>query len=219
MTNSSSYNMLHPRARTGDRPTASRSQGNPITTHFRSVLCRLCVCLLMLPAATAASAQSFVPESFEPPRSVDTGDFVLKPLGPELAEIDYEAYMSSIDHLRATFSRSSSWPRENLTMADAFVDMETEKQRFDARTSFAYAVLSPDETIELGCVYVYPSDRSGFDASIRLWVTQEQFDLGFDDELFAWTKIWIADDWPFVKPAFPGRDISWSDWDALEKPL
>jgi hypothetical protein len=175
--------------------------------------------VLVLPAATAASSPSFVPASFEPPRFVHAGDFVLKPLAPELTKIDYEAYMSSIEHLRTTFSRGSNWPREDLTLEDARVDMETEKQRFDARTSFAYAVLSRDEKIELGCVYVYPSGRAGFDASIRLWVTQQQFDLGFDNELFAWTKVWIADDWPFLNPAFPGRDISWSDWDNLEKAL
>ena len=55
-------------------------------------------------------------------------------------------------------------------MADAMVDMQNEQRRFEARESFAYAVLTPDEQIELGCIYVYPSSKKGFDAVIRLWL-------------------------------------------------
>ena len=103
---------------------------------------------------------------------MDAGQFVLKPLGPELVEIDYAAYMSSIEHIRTTFSTSGSWPHEDISMADAMVDMQNEQRRFEARESFAYAVLTPDEQVELGCVYVYPSSKKGFDAVIRLWVTR-----------------------------------------------
>ena len=116
---------------------------------------------------------------------MDAGRFVLKPLGPELVEIDYAAYMSSIEHIRTTFSTSGSWPHEDISMADAMVDMQNEQRRFEARESFAYAVLTSDEQVELGCVYVYPSSKKGFDAVIRLWVTKDQFDAGFDSTLSA----------------------------------
>ena len=33
-------------------------------------------------------------------------------------------------------------------------------------------MLTPDGETELGCVYVYPSKKAGFDAVIRLWVTE-----------------------------------------------
>ena len=61
--------------------------------------------------------------------------------------------------------------------------MQNEQRRFEARESFAYAVLTPDEQVELGCVYVYPSSKKGFSAVIRLWVTEDQFDASFDSTL------------------------------------
>ena len=45
--------------------------------------------------------------------------------GPELMEVDYVAYMSSIEHLQKTFTRSTSWPHEGLDMEDALLDMQT----------------------------------------------------------------------------------------------
>ncbi|MEO1488117.1 MAG: twin-arginine translocation pathway signal protein [Pseudomonadota bacterium] len=152
---------------------------------------------------------------FAVPTAIKGEGFKLVPLGPELAEIDYAAYMSSIEHLQTTFTRSTSWPREGLTADDAILDMETEEARFKARTSFAYAVLTPDGTRERGCVYVYPSEVEGYDAKVSLWVTKAEFDAGFDEELYAWTQKWIASEWPFEKVAYPGRAIAWEEWDAL----
>ena len=121
--------------------------------------------LLSLPLLNAqADGHGFIPADFQPPTLVETGDFIVKPLGPELMEIDYVAYMSSIEHLQKTFTRSTSWPHEGLDMDDALLDMQTEERRFNQRESFAYAVLTPDGKTELGCVYVYPSKKAGFDA-------------------------------------------------------
>ena len=50
-------------------------------------------------ASTSAPAESFIPTSFNPPVLVETETFKLVPLGPELAKIDFDAYMSSIEHL------------------------------------------------------------------------------------------------------------------------
>ena len=63
------------------------------------------------------------------------------PLGPALAQHDYDAYMSSIDHLRKTFS-GGGWPNQQITMVDALKDVEGEIARFHARESFTYAVLT-----------------------------------------------------------------------------
>ena len=178
----------------------------------------LCITALIAPvfADDHTKPAPFIAADFEPPLFVDADQFVLKPLGPELVEIDYAAYMSSIEHIRTTFSTSGSWPHEEISMADAMVDMQNEQRRFEARESFAYAVLTPDQQVELGCVYVYPSSKKGFDAVIRLWVTKDQFDAGFDSTLYRWTTTWIEDAWPFSGAAFPGRAIPWKDWNGLE---
>ena len=113
--------------------------------------------MVMTLCSTRIAADGFIPESFSPPTLISADEFVLEPLGPRLVEIDYIAYMSSIEHLQRTFSRGGSWPNDSITREDAMIDMQTEQARFEARESFAYAVLDLDREVELGCVYVYPS--------------------------------------------------------------
>ncbi len=158
---------------------------------------------------------AFIPDTFEPPVLVEADGFKLRPLGPDLVDIDYQAYMSSIEHLQKTFTRNTSWPRADLTAEDALLDMQTEQARFQNRASFAYAVLTPDGSRERGCVYVYPSAKPGYDAVIRLWVTQREYDAGFDALLFQWVQTWIETEWPFSSAAFPGRTIDWGEWESL----
>jgi hypothetical protein len=165
-------------------------------------------------AAGAERARPFVPASFSPPTRVETKTFTLVPLGPALAQIDFAAYMSSIEHLQKTFTRSTAWPHPGITDADAMRDMEGEQTRFLKRQSFAYAVLTPDGRRERGCVYVSPSPVEGHDAVVRLWVTKAEHDAGFDAELYVWVTGWIRKDWPFRRVAYPGRSINWQAWDA-----
>lgn len=162
----------------------------------------------------AEARPSFVPADFDVPTLAETPGFKLVPLGPELVDIDFAAYMSSIEHLQQTFTRSTDWPHKDVSAADAMKDMQTEQARFERRTSFAYAVLTPDGKRERGCVYVYPSEVRGYDAVVTMWVTKAEHDAGFDAELYAWAKDWVAREWPFAKVAYPGRSIAWADWDA-----
>lgn len=168
-------------------------------------------------ASTPAAPAPFVAVDFAVPVRVEEPGFTLVPLGPDVVDLDFAAYMSSIEHLQRTFTRSTGWPREGITAEEAMADMLNEEARFKARTSFAYAVLTPDGTRERGCVYVYPSPVPGHDAMIRLWVTKAEFDAGFDAALYAWAKVWAQDVWGFENPAFPGRAIAWDDWDQVVK--
>ena len=167
-----------------------------------------------LPDETADEAL-LVPPGFEVPLEVQGDGFTVVPLGPDLTDIDYAAYMSSIEHLQETFTRSDRWPTAELTREDAVLDMETEQGRFERRESFAYAVLTPDGTRERGCVYVRPATKPGYDATVSLWVTKAEFDAGFDGELYDWVQEWIETEWPFENVAYPGREIEWAQWDVL----
>lgn len=167
------------------------------------------------PVFAAEARPPLVPAGFRVPTRVEGKGFRLVPLGPALVKVDYDAYMSSIEHLQQTFTRSTAWPHPGITAAEAMVDMETEQARFAARKSFAYAVLTPDGTRERGCVYVQPSPVAAYDAVVRMWVTKAEYDAGFDAELHAWVTEWIARDWPFAKVAYPGRTTGWQEWDAL----
>ena len=156
-----------------------------------------------------------VPNDFEVPVLVETDSFKLVPLGPDVVEQDYEAYMSSIAHLQATFTRSTDWPREDIDHEAAMADMLAEQARFNERRSFAYAVLTSDGTRERGCLYIRPSSRPAFDAEVVMWVTQTEFEAGFDAELYSWAQNWISSSWPMSKVVYPGRSLAWDEWDAL----
>lgn len=158
---------------------------------------------------------SFLPDNFTVPVLAEAAGFKLVPLGPSLAQKDFDAYMSSIEHLQTTFSRSPNWPHKGISSADAMKDMENEQARFETRKSFAYAVLTPDGSRERGCVYVSPSTVEGYDAVVRMWVTKADYDAGFDAELYQWVTGWIQTDWPFQKVAYPGRSIDWATWDPM----
>ncbi len=161
------------------------------------------------------SKPAFVPEDFNVPIMVKTENFKILPLGPDLVNVDYKAYMSSIEHLQKTFTRSPDWPHKDISDADEMQDMEAEQARFRSRESFAYAVLTPDGSRERGCVYVSPSTVEGYDAIVRIWVTKAEYDAGFDTELYAWVANWMRKDWPFAKIAYPGRAIEWGAWDSI----
>jgi len=170
----------------------------------------IAVLVLCLPPALSAQ---FVPDAFQPPRTYSGRGYKLVPLGPDVAELDFKAYMGSIDHIRSTMG--GKWPNPNLTMADQAKDMAGEKAQWDGRKSFPYAILSADGTKELGCFYIRPSGKVGYDAAITLWVTKDQFDAGLEKQLIPEMKAWLAAVWPFKKPAWPGREIPMSVWRAL----
>jgi len=166
-------------------------------------------------AAKPAPAPSFIPASFNPPTRIETPNFTLVPLSPAVVKVDYDAYMSSVEHLQKSFTRSTNWPHPGISDADAMLDMQTEQGRFKARKSFAYSVLTPDGSRERGSVYVSPSPVAGYDAVVRMWVTKAEYDAGFDAELYKWVTAWVQKDWPFRKVAYPGRSIDWATWDSM----
>lgn len=165
--------------------------------------------------APSAPLATFVAPDFPVPTLVETTTFKLVPLGPDVVKIDFDAYMSSIEHLQKTFSRSTDWPHPGIRDADAMRDMDNEQGRFRRRESFAFAVLTPDGRRERGSVYVAPSRVRGYDAVVSLWVTKAEYDAGFDAELYSWVVAWMRKDWPFARIAYPGRAIAWDQWDAM----
>jgi hypothetical protein len=52
------------------------------------------------------------------------------------------------------------------------------------RSSFAYVVMRPDERVQLGCVYIVPSEKQGFDAA-ALWVRASEVPGDLDEVRYA----------------------------------
>ena len=163
----------------------------------------------------AGTPPPLVPADFAVPTRVEAAGFQLVPLGPAVVDIDYDAYMSSVEHLQQMFTHSTAWPRKDIPRADAMQDMEQEQARFRARTSFAFSVLTPDGRRERGSVYISRSPVPQYDAVVRMWVTKADYDAGFDAELYSWVTAWVGQAWPFKKVAFPGRSIDLTTWNAM----
>ncbi len=157
-----------------------------------------------------------VADDFDVPTTLEHPRFRLRMLTVNDLVRDYDAVMSSVDHLRATYSQESGsdWP-EGLTLEDDLVDLGWHQREFTLRVSFAYTVLSPDESRCLGCVYIMPTLKRGHDAKVTMWVRADEFAGGLDDVLYTTVRRWITTTWPFRSPAFPGREMPFCDWHRL----
>ena len=67
------------------------------------------------------------------------------------------------------------------------------------RSSFAYTVVSPDESEVIGCLYINPTKKGDYDARISMWIRTSMLDKGMDAILYNSVKDWIEKDWPFKK--------------------
>lgn len=167
-----------------------------------------------------------VPERFDPPGS----RFILRVLRPEHLSIDYPAVMASASRLRSVFARADDWPDNAMTLEEDLIDLRRHSREWELRLAFAYTVLSPSEESCLGCMYINPATKKGFDAEIIYWAATLQTPpsasaeakavadneaLALGVELGVVIRAWIAAAWPFTQPCFPGRDQSWDEMDAL----
>ena len=148
----------------------------------------------------------FVPESFAVPAGMSTESFRLVPLGPEHNAADHAAWMSSIEHIRATpgFADHDWPPPEGMTLAANLSDMEAHAREFEDRTGFTYTVLEPDGDDVLGCVYIRPARDAEHDADVRSWVRASDAEL--DAPLHAAVARWLAERWPFERPDYAARN-------------
>ena len=138
---------------------------------------------------------------FVVPAELVTDEFRLVPLGPEHNQDDYQAWMSSIDHIRSTPGfQGRSWPRPEMTPADNLADLRRHAEDFAARSGFTYTVLADSDEI-VGCVYIYPLGQEG--ADVRSWVRADRADL--DVPLYEAVSGWLRAAWPFCTVSYAPR--------------
>ncbi len=171
------------------------------------------VAVMLLPPAL--NAQEFVPADFSVPRLHETDDFRIRPLTVNDLIKDYDAVMTSLQHLRGVFGPESPWPTDTMSLTRNSADLSRHQDEFQRRSSFTYAVMSPDEELELGCIYLFPSKKREYDAVAYYWVRASAYEQGLEPLLGQVLDEWLTDTWPFKSVAFPGRGISWQEWAAL----
>lgn len=158
--------------------------------------------------------RELVPPDFKVPERLDGPGYYLRMLGIGDLEKDFEAVMDSAERLHGLFDPESRWP-DGLTKQEDLIDLAWHQREFTIRHSFAYTVMSSDESRCLGCVYIFPSDRRGFDAKVFFWVRTDPNAEMRDTALGRLVQTWITERWPFKAVAYPGRNQSWETWQTL----
>lgn len=148
-----------------------------------------------------ANQTAFDP-SFTPAWAHTTERMRLEPLRPAVAKLDYDGFMSSIDHLRATL-RWGSWPSADFQLEQNEKDLQRHWDEFGTGVAYAYTVLAPDRSRCLGCVYVNPDESDPRAANVAYWVTADMLESGFDRHLVEELVSWFERDWPLDRVVFP----------------
>ena len=161
---------------------------------------------------TAQSSYPFVPVDFDVPAVLETQRFRLRMLTVHDLVKDYDAVMSSVEHIQKIWG--TKWP-EGYTLEQGLIDLGWHQKEFQRRRSFAFTVVSLDESRVLGTVYLNPTRKVGYDAVVYLWARQSELASGLEDNLRVTVKKWLKDKWPFRKVAFPGADIDWQTWEKI----
>ena len=155
-----------------------------------------------------------IPRSHPIPRGIVHERFRMRPLTVGDVVGDYDAVMSSVERLRERFPHWD-WPAPDMSLEQNLIDLGWHQKEGQLRRSFAYTVLSPDETRVLGCVYVDPPAKRGADAEVCLWVRADEEDGDLERVLEGAVREWLAAEWPFETIRWPGRDVTWEEWEAL----
>lgn len=151
------------------------------------------------------TAESFVPDDFDPPTPLVTAAFRLEPLGPRHNEADHAAWMASIEHIRATpgFGDGTWPPPGGMTAQQNRADLRRHADDFVHRTGFTFTVLDPVDQDVIGCVYLYPSESTNHDVAVHSWVRADRAPL--DMPLADAVADWLTESWPWQHPDRRGR--------------
>ena len=151
-----------------------------------------------------------VPADFAVPDCLETPTFRLRMLTVNDVVKDYEAVMVSRDRIQGVFGPHSQWPTADLSLEQDLIDLGWHQKEFQNRTSFAYTVMSLDESRCLGCVYIYPAEPVDYEAQVILWARGAEELL--TAQLYQTVRQWMVEAWPFQQVGFPGREVPWPQW-------
>jgi hypothetical protein len=202
----------NPFAQHGDEWTAILAPTEPRWIHYSVCVTGSTMCSKQLVVASPTTAVSyasgkkqFVPATFMIPPVPTVGDYTWNILEPEILAQDYAALTHAV-------GRSASM---TITSEEDYGELKRHRWEFQHLTSFAYGILTADGTEEIACVYVNPSKKQGYDASVRFLMTERGVNENLQPMLEQKVREWIKTSWPFAKVAYVGMDVSTSDWNAL----
>lgn len=154
--------------------------------------------------AARVAGNRFVPAGFAAPMTLAHDRFRLEPLGPQHNDSDHAAWMSSIEHIRATPGYpDGDWPPlGGMPPEKNLADLTRHARDFETGRGFTFTVLDPNNGDVIGCVYLYPS-ADEHDVVVQSWVSASRADL--DRAVADAVAQWIDSDWPWSRPDRVGR--------------
>lgn len=164
-----------------------------------------------------AMTYKFVADHIKPPFQVKTEKYILRKLTVDEVDKDYQAVMSSKESLRKIFCDNDDWPSDQMTLEDNYNDLLEHQKEFDNREGFAYTLVTPDDQVCIGCVYIYPFIYGNFDCRVYYWLTDDFVRL--TGHLHNFIIGWLKDDFELMHPVFPGRDFSHEAWKEMVEQL
>jgi hypothetical protein len=199
-------------APSGDEMVATLADTEPRWIHYSVCVTGSSTCSPMLVVASPTTSNAyatakvkFVPDTFMVPPPPTIGDYTWNILEPEILKEDFGALMHTVGRTAPA----------TITPDEDYGELKRHRWEFQHATSFAYGILSADGTEEIACVYVNPSKKQGYDATVRFLMTERAAKENLQPQLEAKVREWIKTSWPFAKVAFPGLDVSMSAWNAL----
>jgi len=148
---------------------------------------------------------SFLPPDFVVPVAVETDGFRMRMLTIHDLVKDYDAVMSSREHLWRRFGGVWGWPKPEMTLEQNLIDLGWHQKEFQRHSSFAYTVVTLDETRTLGCAYIDPPTAGGMDAEVWFWARQSELQGRLEDRLDAHLRRWLRSEWGFRAVSLNGQ--------------
>jgi hypothetical protein len=187
----------------GDQWVATLDSTEPRWIHYSVCVSGSAMCspelVVASPTTTndyASGSKKFVPEGFMVPGVPEIGGYSWNILEPEILLQDYEALM----HAAGRQTPSS------ITRAEDYGELKRHRWEFRHLTSFAYGILTQDGADEVACVYVNPSKKQGYDASVRFLMTERGLKENLQPVLEQKVREWIESRWPFARVAYPDAE-------------
>ena len=154
----------------------------------------------------------FVTKSFDVPFTAEAAHFHLRALSIDDVVKDYEAVITSREHLWHRFGEIWAWPATDISLEQNLIDLARHQSEFQQRTGFAYSVHSPDYVRVLGCVYIYPATSYSAttdvaDAHVWFWARQSEIASKLEQAIETFLIAWLSDSWPFGTVRLNGKHV------------
>ena len=156
-----------------------------------------CVTLTNVEVAPEMAASSFVwsPDTWLPPDSTRTDDFVIRSYVPGDGRLLADALNESYEHLR-TFM---TWVQPLNTTDDAELVVRRGRANYLLRTDFMLGIFSGDETRLIGGsgFHLREGDLSSRRAEIGMWVAASESSKGLATAVLKELLRWGFTEWPW----------------------